>query len=230
MNKKQKASPIKLIVVIAIIAAVFLIAWKLGLVDLLKDVEAMQAWFKSFGVYAYILFIAVFILVAVFMLPAALLTIVAGITFGSINGALLALVGATLGAMVSFLISKYVARDMIVEKFKNNKIFQKIDQGVEHNGVSFLILTRLVPVFPYNVQNYAYGITKIPFATYSIVTFITMAPGAFIYAYMAGQIVKEGLSFSLIIQFAIAGIILFLVSLIPKYIAKIKGISMEDLK
>lgn len=228
-TEKKPRGSMKLLVTVAIIAAVFLIAWQTGIVDYLKDVEAMQAWFEGFGVLGYIVFILVFIAVAVFMLPATLLTIVAGITFGPIKGALLALIGATAGAMVAFLVSKYVARNFFVEKFQDNRIFHKIDKGVEKNGISFLILTRLVPIFPYNVQNYAYGITNLPFLKYSVVSLITMAPGAFIYAYMAGQIVKEGVSLRLLIEFAVAGIVLFLVSLIPKYIAKKKGINMKEL-
>jgi uncharacterized membrane protein YdjX (TVP38/TMEM64 family) len=228
-NEKKNSGALKLLLVAAIIATVFIIAWQTGILNYLKDVEVMQAWFADLGILGYIVFILVFIAVAVFMLPAALLTIVAGITFGSIQGGILALIGATLGAMVAFLVAKYVARDMIVAKFKTNAVFNKIDRGVEQNGVSFLILTRLVPVFPYNVQNYAYGVTSIPFIKYSIVSFITMAPGAFIYAYMSGQIVSEGISIRLLIEFALAGIILFLVSLIPKYIAKKKGINMKEL-
>ncbi len=228
--KAKKGSPLKLLALLGAIVIVFLIAWKTGILEQLKDVKAMQAWFEGFGFLGYIVFLFVFIGVAIFMLPASLLTIVAGITFGSIKGGILALIGATLGAMAAFLIAKYAARGLIVNKFKDNAIFKKIDSGVEKNGDSFLILTRLVPIFPYNVQNYAYGVTSLSFTKFSIVSLITMAPGAFIYAYMAGEIVAEGFSTKLLLEFAAAGIVLFLVSLIPKYIAKKKGINMEELK
>ncbi|WP_280771142.1 TVP38/TMEM64 family protein [Salipaludibacillus daqingensis] len=229
MSNRNKAA-IKLISLISIIAIVFFIAWQTGIINRLQDVEAMQAFINSFGLLGYGVFILVFIAVAVFMLPASILTIVAGITFGPVIGAILALTGGTLGAAAAFLVAKYLARDMITKKFGGNKLFDSVDEGVEKNGVSFLILTRLVPVFPYNVQNYAYGLTKLPFVKYTVVSFITMAPGSFIYAYMAGQIVREGISLRLLFQFAGAGIILFLVSLIPKYLAKKKGIDMDELK
>ncbi|WP_280771143.1 TVP38/TMEM64 family protein [Salipaludibacillus daqingensis] len=229
MSEKNK-SAIKLASLVAAIAIVILVAWQTGLMDRLQDVAAMQEFINSFGMLGYVIFILVFIAVAVFMLPGAVLTIVAGITFGPVIGGILSLIGATLGAAAAFLVAKYLARDMILKKFKGNPIFDKIDQGVEKNGISFLILTRLVPVFPYNVQNYAYGLTSLGFAKYTGVSLITMAPGAFIYAFMAGQIVREGISMNLMLQFAAAGIILFLVSLIPKYLAKRKGIDMDDLK
>ncbi|OIJ17440.1 hypothetical protein BKP37_02765 [Anaerobacillus alkalilacustris] len=230
MSEKKPGSAIKVILLVAAIALVFGVAWQTGVIDRLKDVEAMQNFIAGFGIWGYLIFILVFIGVAVFMLPAAVLTIVAGITFGPVLGGILSLIGATIGAAAAFLIAKYVARDMIVKKFEGNPIFDKVDKGVEKNGISFLILTRLVPVFPYNVQNYAYGLTSLNFLKYTGVSLITMAPGAFIYAYMAGQIVREGISMKLLLQFAVAGVILFLVSLIPKYIAKRKGINMDEFK
>jgi uncharacterized membrane protein YdjX (TVP38/TMEM64 family) len=226
--EKKKGGIGKILVIVAIIAAVFFVAKYFGWTDRLQDVPAMQAWFRSLGFAGYAAFIALFVLVAVFMLPAAAFTIIAGVTFGSVLGGILALVGATIGAAAAFIVAKYVARDVIVNKFQGNALFKKIEEGVEANGVSFLILTRLVPIFPYNVQNYAYGLTSINFLTYTGVSFITMAPGAFIYAYMAGEIVAHGFSIKLLVQFAIAGVILFLVSLIPKYIAKKKGINLSD--
>ncbi|MFV0425029.1 MAG: TVP38/TMEM64 family protein [Bacilli bacterium] len=204
-----------------------LIVWQTGFIDFIKDVDAMQEFFNDFGIVGYLVYILIYIIVAVFMLPASIFTIIAGITFGPIIGALVALSGATVGACVSFLIARYVARDLIISKFEDNPIFKKVEKGVEENGVSFLILTRLVPVFPYNIQNYAYGLTKIRFTTYAFITAICMAPGAFIYAFMAGEIVKNGVSIKLLIQFSVAGIILFVVSLIPKYIAKKNGITLE---
>ncbi len=220
----------KLVIVILVIAVGFFLAWRTGLVSKIQDVEAMQLFFKSFGVWGYLVFILVYIAACVFMLPGSMLTIIAGIAFGPVLGGVLSLLGAAFGATAAFLVAKYVARSMIEDKIGQNQMFKKIDDGVEKNGTSFLILTRLVPVFPFSFQNYAYGLTKIKLSTYFIVSVICMAPGAFIYAYMAGEIVTNGFSAGLLVKFAGAGIILFLISLIPKYIAKKKGISMDELK
>lgn len=226
-EKKEKGGLLKIVIAVAVIAIVFLIAKQFGLVDKLKDIKGLQQWFQGLGIIGYIAYILLFIVVAVFMFPASAITIVAGITFGSIIGGMLALTGATIGASVAFIVAKYVARDTIVGKFGNNPIFKKIEKGVKENGTSFLILTRLVPVFPYNIQNYAYGVTSMKLSTFTLVSLFTMAPGAFIYAFMAGEIVANGLSVKLLIQFAAAGLILFGVSLIPKYIAKKKGIKID---
>ncbi|MCL2233365.1 MAG: TVP38/TMEM64 family protein [Treponema sp.] len=228
--EKKKGGMVKIIASVAIIAAVFFLARHFGLTEHLnlEGVQVMQEWFRGLGVLGWLVFILLFILVAVFMLPAFFFTLAAGIAFGPVLGAILSLVGATFGAAAAFIVARYVARDTIVNKFQNNPFFAKIEKGLKENGTSFLILTRLVPAFPYNVQNYVYGLTPIKLGTFFYVSFITMAPGAFIYAFMAGQIVAGQPIWMLMIMFAIAGVLLFLVSLIPKYIARKKGINLKE--
>ncbi|MFV0440758.1 MAG: TVP38/TMEM64 family protein [Lachnospirales bacterium] len=226
-KKTLNYKKIAFIIIIFILALI--IARATGLMDFLSNIDAMQSYFQSLGFVGYGIYILLYIVVAVFMLPASLVTIVAGIVFGPILGAVLALTGSTIGATMAFIIAKYIARDFIVEKFQGNSIFDKVDKGFKENGASFLILTRLVPIFPYNIQNYAYGITSMKVLPFALISFICMAPGAFIYAFMAGEIVTNGVSFKLLVQFAIAGLILFFVSLIPKQIAKKKGITLSNL-
>ncbi len=129
----------------------------------------------------------------------------------------------------SFFITFERCTSIVLRETGDNPIFKKIDDGVAQNGTSFLILTRLVPVFPFSLQNYAYGLTSLNLGTYALVSLLTMAPGAFIFAYMAGDIATNGVSPMLLVKFAVAGLILFGMSLIPKYIAKKKGINMEEL-
>jgi len=227
-NKTRQSGLPRLVLALAVLVAAVLLANHFGLVEGLRDIEGMQQWFLDLGFVGFAVYLLLYIAVAVFMLPASAVTIVAGITFGSVLGGVLALVSATIGACVAFLIAKYVARDTIIAKFGQNPLFKRIEEGVEQNGASFLILTRLVPVFPYNIQNYAYGLTSMKLSTFALVSFITMAPGAFIYAYIAGEIVTHGVSLRLLLQFTVAGLVLFGVSLIPKYIAKKKGITIKS--
>lgn len=220
---------VKFGVIAAVIAGLLFAAQQTGLLAMITDVEALQNWIGGFGAMGYVVFVLLFVFACVFLLPGSAFTIVAGIAFGPIKGGILALVSATLGACVAFIIARFLLRTTILNKFGDNPIFKKIDDGVAQNGTSFLILTRLVPVFPFNLQNYAYGLTGINFATYALVSFLTMMPGAFIFAYMAGDIATNGVSAMLLVKFAAAGLILFTVSLIPKYIAKKKGIDMSEL-
>ncbi len=213
------------LIVAVLIAAIFAIRAS-GLLELLGDFNKFQDFIRGFGVAGYFIFILIYILIAVFSLPALVPTIAAGIVFGPVKGALLALLGATIGAVAAFLVSRYVARDFIVRKFGENPIFKKVEAGVEKNGKDFLILTRLVPIFPYNIQNYAYGVTSLKLSTYALVSLITMAPGAFIYAYLAGDIAENGITIQLFLKLIVAGVVLFGVSQIPKMLAKKKGIEM----
>ena len=220
---------VKLGIAAIVVAALVMILRQTGLLALLTDVEGLQTWISSFGALGYLIYMLIYVLACVFMLPGSALTIVAGIAFGPVMGGLLALVSATLGATVAFIVARFLLRNMILSKFGDNPIFKKIDDGVAQNGTSFLILTRLVPVFPFSLQNFAYGLTGINLVTYSLVSLVTMAPGAFIFAYMAGDIATNGVSPMLLVKFAGAGLVLFGVSLIPKYIAKKKGIDMKSL-
>ncbi|KAB3535319.1 TVP38/TMEM64 family protein [Alkaliphilus pronyensis] len=222
MNKKLKT-----IIMVAVLAIAFYGIYSTGLIDTLKDFDEFQKLIEDAGSLGYVIYILIFIAAAVFSLPASVITISGGIVFGPVLGAILALAGATAGAIAAFLVSRYIARDFIVDKFGKNAIFKKIESGVEKNGKDFLILTRLVPVFPYNIQNYAYGVTNIELATYSIITLITMAPGAFVYAYMAGEIAQNGITTGFFVKLLLAGVVLFGVSQIPKIFAKKKGIDMD---
>ena len=236
--EKKKGGLIKIIIVVLVIVAVILVAYFTGLMEMLnlnsENLTAMQDWFKDLGFLGYLAFVIIYIVAAVFMLPALIFAIIAGVAFGPVVGGIMALISATLGAAVAFIVARYVARDTIVNRFEKNRLFNKIDDGIRKNGVSFLILTRLVPAFPYNVQNYIYGLTPIKFRTYVLVSFITMAPGAFIYAFIAGEIFdtlargEQPDFLRLMLIFAAAGVVLFLVSLIPKYIAKKKGINIKE--
>lgn len=215
----------KLILLVALMA-IFYFTYSSGLVDSIMDITKFKELIKNSGGLGYLIYILIYILAAVFSLPASVVTIGGGILFGPVKGAILALIGATIGASVAFLIARYFARDFITQKLGSNPIFKKIERGFEKNGKDFLILTRLVPIFPYNLQNYAYGITNIKLSTYTGISFITMAPGAFLYAYMAGDIAQNGFNNAIFLKLLITGSILFILSQIPKFLARKKGLAL----
>ncbi len=217
----------KLIAIVLVLAACIYGLFASGLVETITDLDKLKLMIEEAGVLGYFLYIGIFIVVAVFSLPASMVTIVGGIAFGPVLGAILALTGSTLGALAAFIVARYIARDFIVGKFGDNVVFKKVEEGVAKNGRDFLMITRLVPVFPYNIQNYAYGVTNINVVMYTVISFITMAPGAFIYAYMAGDIAENGVTPEVMIKLVVAGAVLFAVAQIPKIIAKKKGIEIE---
>jgi uncharacterized membrane protein YdjX (TVP38/TMEM64 family) len=104
---------------------------------------------------------------------------------------------------------------------KDNAQFRKIDDGVERQGWRMLMITRLVPIFPFNLQNYAYGLTKIRFPTYVLVSWICMLPGTAAYVQLGGALVSgKGNLGKTLLYLALAGVLIVLVSLIPNLIRK----------
>ena len=142
----------KIIVFIAFILLGIFLAYKFGLVDFLTDISSLRAYLEALGWQGYVIFILLSVIVAVFLLPGQFLAIVGGLAYGGLLGGLLTIIGASLGASISFIIGKYIAREYILKRFGNDPTFQKIEKGVRENGISFLIFTRLVPVFPFAIQ------------------------------------------------------------------------------
>lgn len=221
---------IRTIIIILTLGIFYFIIRKLGIIDILSDLERFKLFIEERGNFGYFIYILIYGVAAVFSLPAWIFTVTAGIVFGPLKGGILALIGATVGAISAFLVSRYLARDLIVKKFGDSKVFKKIESGVEKNGRDFLILTRLVPIFPYNLQNYAYGMTNIGTLEYTLISLITMMPVSFIYAYMAGDIAENGVTQRLFFNLLLAGIILFFISQIPKIFAKKKNIDISNMK
>ncbi|MDT2760351.1 TVP38/TMEM64 family protein [Enterococcus xiangfangensis] len=210
----------KIITFIVFVLIVILFAYQFGLVDFLTDIAGLREYLENLGWWGYLIFIVLSIVVAVFLLPGQFLAIVGGLAYGGFIGGLLTVIGASIGASISFVIGKYVARDYILQRFGNDPTFQKIEQGVRDNGLSFLIFTRLVPVFPFAIQSYAYAMTPMSLKKFSLISCLTMMPASFIYAFMASEIAAKGVSLTLLIELTAAGILLALLAYLPKRISK----------
>ena len=210
----------KIIVFIAFILLGIFLAYKFGLVDFLTDISSLRAYLEALGWQGYVIFILLSVIVAVFLLPGQFLAIVGGLAYGGLLGGLLTIIGASLGASISFIIGKYIAREYTLKRFGNDPTFQKIEKGVRENGISFLIFTRLVPVFPFAIQSYAYAMTPMSVKKFSLISFMTMMPASFIYAFMASEIASKGVSGALLLELTVAGIFLALLAYLPKKLSK----------
>lgn len=168
----------------AAIAIVLLSRDRLGVAD-------VRAWIDGLGPWAPAAFLAAYLIAPALFLPGSVLTITGGALFGVGLGGLLSLVGATGGATLAFLIARHLAGDWVASRASGR--LQEIRDGVEREGWRFVALVRLVPVFPFNLLNYALGLTRIPVATFAGTSFLTMAPGAFAYAYL-GEVGREAAS------------------------------------
>lgn len=134
------------------------------------------------GIWAPIVFFIIYVLLTIVLFPVTLLTLAAGVLFGPYWGTLYALVSATVGASCSFLIARYFAYELVQQR--SPKMVKKLIAGVEREGWQFIAFTRLVPIFPFVLINYAFGLTQIRTATYTLTNFVFMLPGCFAYTYL----------------------------------------------
>ncbi len=179
---------------------------------------------EGYGILVPIVYVIFYWLVCLFFIPATPITLLGGLIFGPVKGTMLISFASTTGATLSFLVAKTVGRDAIIKKFGDSTTFKKIDQGVKENGWRMLMITRLVPIFPFNLQNYLYGLTDISTGTYMLVSWLCMLPGTIAYAVLAGSIVSgDGNIGKMAIYLAIGAVLIVGLSFIPKILEK-KGV------
>ncbi len=223
----MKSKVIRFIIGIGVVVIIYLLLRYYGVTTYinLKNVHKIKDWVSGFGVIAPLIYIGFYIVATLFFLPGLPITVLSGIAFGPVWGVVYVWVGATIGVSLAFLIGRYVARDLVESWISGNALFQKIDEKVEQEGWRILMFTRLTPIFPFNLQNYAYGLTNIKFPTYAIVSSIFMLPGTIAYVQIGGALVSgEGDLKKTLIYLSIAGVLILLVSLIPKLFRKSKQI------
>ncbi|MDA0322557.1 MAG: TVP38/TMEM64 family protein [Verrucomicrobia bacterium] len=150
----------------------------------------MLEWVDGLGPLGPAIFIVVYIVACVLFLPGSVLTLGAGAVFGVVMGSVYVSIGSTLGATAAFLTGRYLARDMIARKIEGNEKFAAIDQAVGREGWKIVGLTRLSPIFPFNLLNYAYGLTRVSLRDYVLASWIGMIPGTVMYVYI-GSLAKD---------------------------------------
>ena len=193
------------------------------------DASALENWVKDAGSAGPVVFMLIYAIGTVFFLPGAVLTLAGGALFGPVFGTFYNLTAATIGAMISFVAARYLAHDWVEKKAGGR--MKQLKQGVEGEGWKFVAFTRLVPLFPFNVLNYALGLTKIKFSHYSIATYIFMLPGAIAYTYL-GYVGREAVAGGdgLIQKIMLALALLALVGFLPSLIGRLRRGPMMDVE
>lgn len=151
-------------------------------------------WIQGLDAIGAIAFIGIYIIATVAFFPGSILTLGAGVIFGVVAGSLYVFLGATIGATIAFLVGRYLARGWVAKRIEGNLKFRAIDSAVGREGFKIVLLTRLSPVFPFNLLNYAYGLTDVSLKDYFLAS-IGMIPGTIMYVYigsLAGSIATLG--------------------------------------
>jgi len=196
------------------------------------DGAALEAWIRDAGAIAPLLFILVYALATVLFLPGSVLTLAGGALYGPVLGTFYNLTGATLGATLAFLVARYLASDWVAAK-AGGRVKQLIN-GVEGEGWRFVAFVRLVPLFPFNLLNYALGLTRLRLLSYVIATYLFMLPGAVAYTYLgyAGREAVAG-GEGMIQKGLLALALLAVVAFLPRLIGNLRRGAMlefEDFK
>ncbi len=185
------------------------------------DATALQHWAEQAGVAAPLLFMVIYAIGTVLFLPGSVLTLAGGALFGPVMGTFYNLTAATVGAVLAFIIARYLASDWVEQKTGGR--LKKLKEGVENEGWRFVAFVRLVPLFPFNLLNYALGLTRIRLSHYFIATYVCMLPGAIAYTYLgyAGREAVAGAE-GLIQKGLLALALLAIVAFLPRIISRLR--------
>lgn len=211
-EEPPKKGPGKAIFLIAVVLMVVILS---QVFDLGGEWKRLETWIATLGVWAPLAFIAVYIAATVAAIPGSALTLVAGAVFGSVWGLVIISIASTLGASAAFLVGRYFARDSVQGWLADNPKFRELDQLTEEEGHVIVAITRLIPLFPFNLLNYGFGLTKVPFWTYVFWSWLCMLPGTILYVVGADAaktaIAEERVPWILIGVMAVVFVILFVI-------------------
>jgi uncharacterized membrane protein YdjX (TVP38/TMEM64 family)/rhodanese-related sulfurtransferase len=213
-----RAMPPRLLLGLAILAGALWLALNRDQLN----AAAIEAVIRNLGLWGPVAHVALFALGTVLFVPGALFGLAGGVLFGPLWGTILNLAGATLGATAAFLVARYVAADWVRRKAGIG--IERLIKGVEAEGWRFVAFTRLVPLIPFNLLNYALGLTRIPTVVYVLASLVAMAPGTLAYTWV-GYAGREAIAGNdAAIRYGLIGIALLAgVAFLPRLLRRFKG-------
>lgn len=192
-----------LLISFMVLARVFNLGGRLG---------ELREWILSLGAFGPLVYIVIYIVAVVFAVPGSVITVMGGVLFGSVIGVVSVSIASTIGASLAFLASRHFARDALTQKFSKNKRFHHLNQLTKEHGAIIVAITRLVPLFPFNLLNYGFGLTRVPFRTYVLWSWICMLPGTILYVVGADAVTtavsEKRIPWLLVIILVVIGVII----------------------
>jgi uncharacterized membrane protein YdjX (TVP38/TMEM64 family) len=143
----------------------------------------LRGWIAALGFAGIVIFAMIYIVGAIVLAPEAVLTVFAGFAYG-FWALPIVLAAATIGASLAFLIARYIARDTVWRLLARRRNLAAIDRAIADDGWKIVALLRLSPLIPFNLQNYLFGVTAIPFRHFVAATFFGIIPGTALYVYL----------------------------------------------
>jgi len=183
-RRHSLAKPVLLLAMLVaflVLARVFHLGGRLG---------ELREWIQSLGALGPVVYLSIYIAAVVLAIPGSVISIMAGVMFGSFLGVLLVSVGSTIGAGLAFLIARHLAREAVAERMERNPRFHRLDLMTEQHGSIIVAITRLVPLFPFNLLNYGFGLTRVRFRVYLFWSWLCMLPGTILYVVGADTVTR----------------------------------------
>ena len=195
-----------------------------------QQVGALRGWIEGLGSLGPVVYAAIYAAAVVVAVPGSVLSVGAGALFGAGVGIAVVSVGATLGASLAFLVARYLARDAIVRRFSHKEAFQRLDRMTEERGAVIVALTRLIPLFPFNLLNFGFGLTRVRFRTYVFWSWLCMLPGIVVFVAGTDAVVRfvMGGRVPWILLAVLAGGVIVLVGLIRLARRKLKEVENRE--
>ena len=216
----QKASFIRPLIFILLVAGLVVAARLFNLQEYVQE-DRLRRFIAACGMWGPAIYLLVWAIVPVLMMPCLPITLAGGILFGPLWGVIYVSVGATSGASLAFLVSRYLARDWVAVRLSGSRLAH-LDDKVTRHGWKIVAFTRLIPVLPFFLLNYAFGLTRIPFLPYAIATFFAMLPWTIAFVLVSSSLLTL-LQGQVSIWLIIGLILVALVSLLPVIYKKIKA-------
>jgi uncharacterized membrane protein YdjX (TVP38/TMEM64 family) len=187
-------------------------------------------WLEGLGALGPLAFIAAYVVGVVAFVPALPMSVLAGLLFGPLWGTLYASIASTLGACLAFLIARYAARDLVKRwAVARSPTLARLDRAAARHGFRLVMITRLVPIFPFNVQNYVYGVTGIGFLAYALTSWACMLPATVAFTMAGGSLGDGGWDARRIGPWlALAAGLLVVLSLLPRWLSR-KSLVLDEL-
>lgn len=184
---RKKSAVLK---IIAIIAAIVLLYWFNHSVLKLSPTE-IRTWILSFGWWAPLLYVVLYTIRPLILFPASLLSLTGGLAFGAFWGTVLTVIGAIAGALLSFAAARILGKSLVRMEWKGN--MKKVQQQLEKRGLLYVLLLRLIPLFPFDLISYLCGVSTIRFRSFFIGTLFGIIPGTFAFNFLGSSFAKGGL-------------------------------------
>jgi uncharacterized membrane protein YdjX (TVP38/TMEM64 family) len=178
---KSRRAVLGLVGIAAFVAVIVLLPvneWLLKLVERIRDMGGVGA----------AVFVAAYVAATVLLLPGSILTLGAGFAYGPVYGTLLVMLASNMGAILAFLLGRTVLRDRVARRISSDARFSAVDAAVGAQGFRVVLLLRLSPLFPFNLLNYALGLTRVRLRDYVLASVPGMFPGTLLYVYLGSLV------------------------------------------